>query len=318
MNCPIKPYPPGSIYSDPVEITITIKFDKYRGETSWLLETIPDFRNVAFKPFGTYSSKSSVDENNSISETLRIQSGRFYLLTLMDEFADGFCCDSDSGKGFFRVDVSHEEQPIVPPTLGLLWSKHALRRAFYVSEPNNAHLDPPTFITIVLTLGFGANPEKFLYLALENVQYEVLMLYEIQPLFITTESSRFGESGSIYSQVYKVPVFDAEFGMQKYNIISFDDNVAAPKASFEVYFGDEHPDNLLLAQSGNYGENRNNVARSFVLFKSNDPLPSLPFNPTVELDVELDVENAASSSMSMLIRNVILSVSFLLMTYTHL
>ena len=209
------------------------------------------------------------------------------------------------------MDVSHEEQPVVPATLGLLWSKHALRRAFYISEPNN-HLDPPTIVTIVLTLGFGANPEKFLYLALENIQYEALMLYEIQPLFMTTESSRVGEVGSIYTQIYKVPVFDVEFGQQRYNVISYDDNEAAPKASFEVYLGDESPENLLLAQSGNYGENRNKVERSFVLFKKNDPPPPLPFNPTVEFDVE----NAASSSM--IIRDVVLFVSFLLLTCIYL
>lgn len=298
MNCPVKPYPPGSIYSAPVEITITIQFDQFRGEVGWLLETIPDFRNVAFRPFGTYSSITTVDENNSISETLRIQSGRFYLLSLMDEFADGFCCDS--GEGFFRVDVSHERQPIVPPTLGLLWSKHAIRRAFYISEPDK---DSSVFVTIVLTLGVGANPEKFLYLALENIQYEVLLLYEIQPLFVTTASSRLGESEPVYSLVYKVPVFDVEFGMQRYNVISYDDNEGAPKASFEVYFGDVSPDNLLLAQSGNYGENRNNVARSFVLFKNNDTSSSLPFTPTVEFDLD----NAAPSSMSMFIQCAILS-----------
>jgi hypothetical protein len=316
MNCPLKPYPPGSIDSAPVEITITIKFDKYRGETSWLLETIPDFRNVAFRPFGTYSTISSVDEDNSISETLRVQSGRFYLLTLMDEYADGFCCDPESGDGFFHVHVNGESQPIVPPTKGILWSKHALRRAFYVREPNS--VDQPTFITIVLTLGYGANPDDFLYLAVENIEYEVLMLYEIQPLFTTVQSSRFGESGSVYSQVYKVPVFDADFGMQQYNVISYDDNVGAPKASFSVYLGDKQPDNLLLAQSGNYGNNRNNVVRSFVLFKSNDHPPStstsLPFNPNAE---QLDVDNAAPSSMSIHVRDVILSVSCLLMTYMH-
>ena len=313
MNCPLKPYPPGSIDSAPVEITITINFDKYRGETSWLLETIPDFRNVAFRPFGTYSTISSVDEDNSISETLRVQSGRFYLLTLMDEYADGFCCDPESGEGSFRVDVSHETQPIVPPTKGILWSNHALRRAFYVREPNS--VDSPTFITIVLTLGYGANPDDFLYLAVENIECEVLMLYEIQPLFTTVQASRFGESGSVYSQVYKVPVFDADFGKQQYNVICYDDNVGQ-KASFSVYLGDEHPDNLLLAQSGNYGNNRNNVVRSFVLFKSNDPLPStsLPFNPNAE---QLDVDNAAPSSMPMLIRGIILSVSCLLMAYIH-
>jgi len=156
MNCPIKPYPPGRMDSPPVEITITMKFDGYRGESGWLLESIPDFRNIAFRPFGTYSSGASVDENNSVSETLRVQSGRFYLLTVMDEFADGFCCDS--GRGFFRVEASHEKNPIVPTTLGLLWSKHALRRAFFVSEPDNAYSDPPTFVTIVLTLGLKGYP----------------------------------------------------------------------------------------------------------------------------------------------------------------
>ena len=308
MNCPIKPYPPGSIYSAPVTITITFQFDDNRGESGWLLETIPDFRNVAFSPFGTYASESSVNGENSISETLRVQSGRFYLLTLMDEFADGFCCDY--GKGSFRVDASHQEQPIVPTTLGLLWTKHALRRAFYISEPNDVYANPPTFVTVVLTLGYGADPGKFLYLALENIQYDVLLLYEIQPLFATTESSRVGESGSIYSQVYKVPVFDVEFGKQRYNVISYDDNERAPKASFEVYFGDISPENLLLAQSGHYG-NSNNVARSFVLFKSHDPPPStsLPSKTTVEFDTK----NAASSTFST--RAILSIVSFLTLTY---
>ena len=302
MNCPSKPYPPGNLYSAPVDITITIKFDEFRGESGWLLESIPDFRNVAFRPFGTYASATSVDENNSISETVRIQSGRFYLLTVMDEFADGFCCDA--GKGFFRVEA--EETPIVPTTLGLLWSnQHALRRAFFVSEPQNDNSNPPAFVTVILTLGFGADPTKFLYLAMENAQYEVMMLYEVQPLFIASDS-RFSESGVVHSQVYKVPVFDSEFGKQRYNVISYDDNEGARKASFEVYLGDVSPDTLLISQSGNYG-NRNNVARSFVLFTDNDPSP-LPFIP------EYDVKNAAHSSI--FIRDVILFVSFLFMIYT--
>lgn len=306
MNCPIKPYPPGRIDSPPVEITITIKFDEYRGESGWLLESIPDFRNVAFRPFGSYSSALSVDENNSISETLRLQSGRFYLLTMMDEFSDGFCCDS--GRGFFLVEASHERNPIVPTTLGLLWTKYTLRRAFFVSEPDDAGPNPPTFVTIVLTLGLQGNPSKFLYFAMENTQYDVMMLYEIQPFVIAASESRVSESGAVYSQVYKVPVFDAEYGEQRYNIISYDDNEGASKASFEVYLGEVSPANLLLAQSGNYGKSKN-VARSFVLFNGNDP-SSPRFTP------EYDVQNAAHSSM--FIRDTILSVSFLFMVFTSL
>mmetsp|Transcript_31196 Transcript_31196/g.70563 ORF Transcript_31196/g.70563 Transcript_31196/m.70563 type:complete len:123 (+) Transcript_31196:2121-2489(+) len=48
-----------------------------------------------------------------------------------------------------------------------------------------------------------------------------------------------------------------------------EDNAFSSRASFEVYLGDVHPDNLKLAQSGNYGD-KNNVARSFLLFKKAD------------------------------------------------
>jgi trypsin len=272
MNCPLKPYPPGNMYSAPVEIKVTIRFDEFPGESGWLLESIPDFRNIVFRPFGTYSS-TSLDSSGMISETVRVQSGRFYMLTLMDEFADGFCCKA--GEGYFRVEAAHEKQPLVPTTLGLLWSKHSLRRAFYVSEPSNANSNPPVFITIILTLGFGSDPSKFLYFALENLDYECMMLYELYPLIIAndsrdnTGSSSSGSgatSSTVYSQVYKVPVFDVEFGELRYNVIAYDDNDGMSKASFEVYLGNASPDTLLLAQSGNYGD-RNNIMRSFVLFK---------------------------------------------------
>ena len=46
-------------------------------------------------------------------------------------------------------------------------------------------------------------------------------------------------------------------------------------ASFEVYLGDPSPDNLLLAQSGNY-DDHNNIVRSFVLFKDGINPSSLP------------------------------------------
>ena len=45
-----------------------------------------------------------------------------------------------------------------------------------------------------------------------------------------------------------------------------EDNAVTSRASFEVYLGDVRPENLKLAQSGNYGD-KNNVARSFLLFK---------------------------------------------------
>jgi secreted trypsin-like serine protease len=300
MNCPYKPYPPGNMYSAPVEIQVTIRFDEFPGESGWLLESIPDFRNIVFKPFGSYSS-TSLDNSGMISETVRVQSGRFYLLTLMDEFADGFCCKA--GKGFFRVETAHEEQPLVPTTLGLLWSKHSLRRAFYVSEPAS---NPPVFVTIVLTLGFGSDPSKFLYFALESLDYEAMMLYELYPLIIANDSrdntaSSGGGSGAtsstVYSQVYKVPVFDVEFGELRYNVIAYDDNEGMSKASFEVYLGDASPDNLLLAQSGNYGDDRNNIVRSFVLFKDGISPSSLP-------DVaEDDAKNVGATFMPTLLQH---------------
>ena len=87
FNCPAKPYPPGSPYDPIVDLTVTLRFDDYRSETAWLLESIPDFRNVVFRPFGTYKDKSSVDENNAMSEIVTVHSNRWYMLSILDEFA---------------------------------------------------------------------------------------------------------------------------------------------------------------------------------------------------------------------------------------
>jgi hypothetical protein len=56
-----------------------------------------------------------------------------------------------------------------------------------------------------------------------------------------------------------------------------DDNGSnLPKTSFEVYLGDVHPKNLILSQTGDYGDG-NNISRSFVLFKkaAGDSAPSI-------------------------------------------
>lgn len=258
FNCAPKPYPLGSPDDPVVDLTITIHFDDYRRETGWLLESMPDFRNVVFRPFGTYRNVSTVDEYNSMSEVVSVQSGRFYMLSILDEFADGFCCIA--GEGNFRVDSS--TGPIVDTTPGILWSPHALRRALYVSPPESA--SPPNYITIVVTLGVGADPGDFLFVAIESVMFEALMLYEIRPF---VGDHRAEVETSVDSRVFRVPVFGAEFESQKYNVIMYDDNEGeSSKASFEVYLGDASSDNLILAQAGNYGD-KNNISRSFVLFK---------------------------------------------------
>jgi hypothetical protein len=81
FNCAPKPYPPGSPYDPVVAVTITIGFDDYKDETGWVLESVPDFRNVAFRPFGTYGEDTSVDDSNTISEVVSVLSGRFYMLS---------------------------------------------------------------------------------------------------------------------------------------------------------------------------------------------------------------------------------------------
>lgn len=267
FDCPSKPYPPGSPYDPVVDITITIRFDDFRGETAWLLESVPDFRNIAFRPFGTYESATTVDVTNTMSETVPVHSGRFYMLSVLDEFADGFCCTV--GEGYVRVTSDSSNYPLVSPTPGILWTPHALRRTFYVSPPGEEN--PPSYVSIVVRLGANADPGKFLMVALENVQYETLLLYEIRP-FVTLAESRDSTNAATNTRVFRVPVFGPEFKRQRYNMIVYDDNednAVSSRASFEVYLGDVHPDNLKLAQSGNYGD-KNNVARSFLLFKKAD------------------------------------------------
>ena len=271
LKCPTKPLPEGSQDSPFVDINVVIRFDDYRTETAWLLESIPDFRDIEFNPFGTYKARNTVDENNSISKTVSVQSGRWYMLTIMDEFADGFCCSV--GEGFFRVESGDGTSTIVDTTPGILWTPHDLRRAFYVEDPNTKSSD---YVSIVVTLGMGADPSKFLLLALENAMYESLMLYEIRPFVIVNDHRAGTGGGIIYTRTFRVPIFGVEFNRQRYNIMVYDDNKEeASRASFEVYLGDVQEENLLLAQSGNYGD-KNNISRSFVLFKEEDIVPPSP------------------------------------------
>jgi hypothetical protein len=274
FGCPIKPLPPGDADDPIVNIVVSFRLDDYRSETGWVLESIPDFRNIRYRPFGTYKAKSTVDAYNSFSEPISVQSGRFYMLSVLDEFADGFCCAV--GEGYFRVDYADRNGvsngvSIVESTPGILWTPHALRRAFYVSSPGT-NAKPTDYVTIVITLGMGADPGKLLLVALENMEYEALMLYEIRPfLDLSFDSSRFSSSSGevIYTQTFVVPVFGAEFNRQRYNIIVVDDNDAdIPKTSFEVYLGPVHPKNLVLSQTGDYGDPEgNNISRTFALFK---------------------------------------------------
>ena len=276
LNCPTNSYPYESPYDPVVTITITIQFDDYRSETGWLLESMPDFRNIVFRGFGHYKSADSVDPTNSVSETVPIHAGRFYMLSILDEFADGFCCNV--GEGYFRVEAATEEHPLVETTPGILWSPHALRRAFYLPNPGDSL--PPHYVTIVVTLGMGADPGKFLLVALENVMYESLMLYEIRPFVIVT-SSRAGLGTNVLSQTFRVPVFGADFKRQRYHVLVYDDN-ERNRAGFEVYEGEADPENLILAQGGNY--DKNNISRSFVLFKKQKESPADPpvFGPAGE------------------------------------
>lgn len=277
MNCPTKPYPTINLNDILVDITITIRFDDYRSETGWLLESVPDFRNIVYRGFGHYRDRESVDDNYSMSETVTVHPGRFYMLSILDEFADGFCCIA--GEGYFRVESENMEYPIVDTTPGILSSPHALRRAFYVPKPHNT--DPTKYVTISVTLGAGAVPGNFFMIALENVMHEAMMLYEIHPFLVTANARVVDHQGSgstiVYSRMFIVPIFDEEFGRQRYTVLVIDDN-EAPRASFEVYLGDAKPENLVLAQSGDYGE-KNKVSRSFVLFKDENAMGT-PTDPT--------------------------------------
>eukprot|EP00956_Cyclotella_meneghiniana_P042780 scaffold249315_cov39-Cyclotella_meneghiniana.AAC.8 len=274
MNCPRKPLPPGNVDDPTVNIAIRFRLDDYRSETGWVLESVPDFRNLRYRPFGTYTDRSTVDAYNSFSEPVSVQSGRFYMLSVLDEFADGFCCSV--GEGYFRVDYANRNGvsngiSIVDTTPGILWTPHALRRIFYVSPPDMSM--PPVYVSIVVTLGLGADPDRLLLVALENTEYEALMLYEIRPFMglNSYDSSRVGSSGGssamVYTKTFTVPVFGSEFHRQRYNVMIVDDNDgSSPKTSCEVYLGAVHPKNLVLSQNGNYGEG-NNISRGFVLFK---------------------------------------------------
>jgi hypothetical protein len=271
FGCPVKPFPPGDPNDPIVNIVVSFRLDDYRTETGWVLESMPDFRNIRYRPFGTYKSKNTVDAYNSFSEPISLQSGRFYMLSVLDEFADGFCCAV--GEGYFRVDYADKNGAsngvaIVDNTPGILWSPHALRRAFYVSSPD-ANSKPPDFVTVVVTLGMGADPGKLLLVALENMEYEALMLYEIRPFVsLNFDSSRVSSAGTIiYTQTFTVPVFGVDFNRQRYNIMVVDDNEDdVSKTSFEVYLGAVQPNNLILSQTGDYGEG-NSISRSFSLFK---------------------------------------------------
>lgn len=297
FHCPVKPLPPGNPHAPFVDIVITIQFDDYPSETGWVLESMPDFRNIVFRPFGTYKSKSSMDENNSMSEKVSVQSGRFYMLSVLDEFADGFCCSV--GEGSFRVESGDGDSTFVDTTPGILMSSHALRRTFYVEEPNGAN--SPDYVTIVVTPGIGADPSRLLLVALDNMMYETLMLYEIRP-FMVMNDSRTGTGGVIASRIFKVPVLGVEFGRQRYNVLVYDDNEEeASKASFEVYLGDIRPSNLLLAQSGNYGS-RKDISRSFVLFKKEDEETSSKspsYSPKTSNDANLTSTALANSNAQM-------------------
>lgn len=209
FGCHGKPIPPGNPSDPMVDISISFRLDDYRAETGWVLESMPDFRNIRFRPFGTYKSSSTIDPYNSFSETVSVQSGRFYMLSVLDEFADGFCCSV--GEGFFRVDYADGSKgAIVGSTPGVLWTPHALRRAFYVGRTNISQ--PPDYVTVVVTLGMGADPKKLLLVALENVEFEALMLYEVRPFVsLDFDSSRVSSAGTIlYTQTFQVPVFGVE------------------------------------------------------------------------------------------------------------
>ena len=122
------------------------------------------------------------------------------------------------GEGYVQVTSDMSNYPLVSPTPGILWTPHALRRTFYVSYPGEEN--PPNYVSIVVRLGANADPGKFLMVALENVQYETLLLYEIRP-FVTLAESRDSANAATNTRVFQVPVFGPEFKRQRYNMIVY-------------------------------------------------------------------------------------------------
>lgn len=83
-----------------------------------------------------------------------------------------------------------------------------------------------------MRLGANADPGKFLMVALENVQYETLLLYEIRP-FVTLAESRDSTNAATNTRVFRVPVFGPEFKRQRYNMIVYGKCPSHARTSFK-------------------------------------------------------------------------------------
>jgi hypothetical protein len=75
-------------------ISLTIRFDQYPGETSWELRAA---NGLVVARGGPYSGQAP---NSTITENLCLPFG-CYALTMLDAFADGICCAS--GQGFYQI-----------------------------------------------------------------------------------------------------------------------------------------------------------------------------------------------------------------------
>ena len=81
--------------AQPTYLDLFIQFDQYPGETSWTLtqDTIP----LITSP--NYGSPEYI--NNTIEQTLFLESGVEYTFTITDDFGDGICCGF--GAGYFTL-----------------------------------------------------------------------------------------------------------------------------------------------------------------------------------------------------------------------
>ena len=139
------------------------------------------------------------------SEPISARSGRFYMLGVLDEFADRFCCSV--GEGYFHVDYTDRNGGSNGISIMTTVVDSSIAEGVLGSAARRVHA-----AGVCVDRGhfeIGADPDRLLLVALKNAKYEALMLYEIR-LFIGLnihDSSRVSVVGSgaiVYRKTFTV------------------------------------------------------------------------------------------------------------------
>jgi hypothetical protein len=156
-------------------VTIVVKTDAYPMETSYRLRTITSNRDILISPM--FTAPETV-----YTQTVYLEPGKDYRLTMRDAFGDGICCYY--GPGYVQINAGTSIRgPIIAAERG----DYGLTRTLYFTVPTSM---PPTTINLPLM----------------ELRYSDYLTYYVQQFFhFNSLSCLYGSNPTISVKLLQLP-----------------------------------------------------------------------------------------------------------------